>query len=166
MPPPASRDTGIALGQDGSDWWRDLATLTFHLLTLNLVRKSHQRCGTFLPNLGTLDLWVFEVFATYSTDGRTDRRTDKSKAYCSFPTGRGIKNDTQMSHRPTHLINILHSRLAVSANSLQGPFSELQYLRMNFIFIARQHTDARYWYSKSVRLSVRYVPVSDENGLT
>ena len=38
------------------------------------------------------------------------------------------------------------------------------------IFIARQHTDARYWYSKSVRLSVhlsvRNVPVSDENGLT
>jgi len=37
-------------------------------------------------------------------------------------------------------------------------------------FIARQHTDARYWYSKyvclSVRPSVRYVPVSDENGLT
>ena len=38
-----------------------------------------------------------------------------------------------------------------------------------------QHTDARYWYSKSVDrssvrlsvcLSVRYVPVSDENGLT
>ena len=38
------------------------------------------------------------------------------------------------------------------------------------IVIARQHTDARYWYSKSVRLSVcpsvRYVPVSDEKGLT
>jgi len=42
------------------------------------------------------------------------------------------------------------------------------------VFIARQHTDARYWYSKyvclSVRLSVcpsvRTVPVSDENGLT
>jgi len=37
-------------------------------------------------------------------------------------------------------------------------------------FIARQHTDARYWYSKSVYLSVypsvRDVPVSDENGLT
>ena len=33
-----------------------------------------------------------------------------------------------------------------------------------------QHTDARYWYSNSVRPSacpsVRYVPVSDENGLT
>ena len=36
----------------------------------------------------------------------------------------------------------------------------------NHIFIARQHTDARYWYSKSVRPSVRYVPVPDENGLT
>ena len=35
-----------------------------------------------------------------------------------------------------------------------------------WFFIARQHTDARYWYSKSVRLSVRNVPVPDENGLT
>jgi len=34
------------------------------------------------------------------------------------------------------------------------------------VFIARQHTDARNWYSKSVRLSVRNVAVSDENGLT
>jgi len=37
------------------------------------------------------------------------------------------------------------------------------------IFFARQHTDARYWYSNSVhpsvRLSVRDVPVSDKNGL-
>jgi len=35
---------------------------------------------------------------------------------------------------------------------------------------ATQYADARYWYSKSVRLSVRQsvrnVPVSDENGLT
>ena len=36
----------------------------------------------------------------------------------------------------------------------------------SLVFIARQHTDARYWYSKSVRLSVRNVPVSDENSLT
>ena len=34
------------------------------------------------------------------------------------------------------------------------------------LFIARQHTDARYWYSKSVCPSVRYVPLPDENGLT
>jgi len=32
--------------------------------------------------------------------------------------------------------------------------------------IAHQHTDARYWYSNSVRPSVRNAPVSDENGLT
>jgi len=37
----------------------------------------------------------------------------------------------------------------------------------NFDFIiARQHTDARYWYSNSLCSSVRNVPVSDENGLT
>jgi len=34
------------------------------------------------------------------------------------------------------------------------------------IFIVRQHTDAWYWYSKSVCPSVRYVLVPDENGLT
>ena len=34
------------------------------------------------------------------------------------------------------------------------------------LFIARQHTDTRYWYSKSVFPSARYVPVPDENGLT
>jgi len=33
------------------------------------------------------------------------------------------------------------------------------------VFTARQHTDARYGYSNSVRQSVRHVPVSDENGL-
>jgi len=33
------------------------------------------------------------------------------------------------------------------------------------VFIARQHTDARYWYSKSVCPSVRYVLVLYENGL-
>jgi len=31
MPPPAANDTGTALGQDGLDWSRDLATLIFDL---------------------------------------------------------------------------------------------------------------------------------------
>jgi len=83
--PPASNDTGTALGEDGSDWSRDLATMTFELLTLKLVRESHQRWETFLPNLGMLGLWVFELFAVYATDGRTDRRTEKSNA--SLPAG-------------------------------------------------------------------------------
>jgi len=34
------------------------------------------------------------------------------------------------------------------------------------IFIARQHTDVRYWYSNSVCPSIRNVPVLDENSLT
>ena len=48
-----------------------LVTLTFDFLTLKLVCESHQRRGTFSPNLGTLDLWVLELFAMYcpfSTD--------------------------------------------------------------------------------------------------
>ena len=55
--------------------------------TLKLVGESHLRCGTFLPNLGTLDPWVLELFAMYATDGQTNRRTDKSNAY---PYRRGI----------------------------------------------------------------------------
>ena len=50
------------------------------------------RWGTFVPNLGTLGLWVLELFAMYTTDGQTDGGTDKSNAYCSFPTGAGHNN--------------------------------------------------------------------------
>ena len=32
--------------------------------------------ATFVPNIGTLGLWVLELFAMYATDGRTDRRTE------------------------------------------------------------------------------------------
>ena len=53
---------------------------TFDLLTLKLVCESHQRWGTFLPNFGTLDLWVVELFVMYATDGWTDRQTDKINA--------------------------------------------------------------------------------------
>jgi len=60
-----------------------LVTLTFDLLALKLVCESHLKWGTFFPNLGTLGLWVLELFAMYATDGRTD----KSNAYCPFPTG-------------------------------------------------------------------------------
>ena len=70
--------------------WARCMTLTFDLLILKLVCQSHLRWVTFLPNLGTLGLWVLELFAMYATDGQTDRqtdgRTDKSNAYCPFPT--------------------------------------------------------------------------------
>jgi len=70
-----------------------LFTYLLDLLTLKLVCESHQRWGTFLPNLGTLGLWVLELFAMYVTDGQTDGltdgRTDKSNAYCPLPYGEG-----------------------------------------------------------------------------
>ena len=50
----------------------DLVTMTFDRLNFKLVCKSHLRWGTFFPNLGTLGLWVLELFAMYATDGRTD----------------------------------------------------------------------------------------------
>ena len=40
------------------------------------------RCATLIPNLGTLGLCILELFAMYVTDWQTDRRTDKSNAYC------------------------------------------------------------------------------------
>ena len=68
-----------------------LVNLTVARLTLKLVYAS-RRWGTVLPNLGTLILWVLELFAMYATDGRTDRRTDKSNAYCPFLRA-GYNND-------------------------------------------------------------------------
>jgi len=49
-----------------------LVTLIFDLLTLKLVRESHLKWETFRPNMGTLGLWVLELFAMYATDGQTD----------------------------------------------------------------------------------------------
>jgi len=45
---------------------------TFDHLTLKLLCKSHLRWGTFLPNLGTLGLWVLELFAKYAMEGQVD----------------------------------------------------------------------------------------------
>ena len=38
----------------------------------HLVCESHLRWGTFSPNLGTLGLWVFELFAMSAMDGQID----------------------------------------------------------------------------------------------
>jgi len=74
-------------------------TLTFDRLTLKLVCESHLRWRIFIPNLGTIGLWVLELVAMYVTDGQTDRRTDESNAYCPLPYGRGIINE-RLKTRP------------------------------------------------------------------
>jgi len=56
---------------------RPSPTLTFDRLTSKLVCESYQRWETFLPNLGTLGLWVLELFAIYATDGQMDRQTER-----------------------------------------------------------------------------------------
>ena len=79
MWPPVSADTVSP---------RPYVTMTFDRLTLKLVYESHLWV-TFLPNLGTLGLWVLELFAIYATDGQTDRRTDrrtKATLIALFPT--------------------------------------------------------------------------------
>ena len=72
----------------------------------------------------------------------------------------------------------LTSSTTLFIGAAAGPSHVIGTLAEVWIFIARQHTDARYWYSNSVcpsvrpsvrlsvYLSVRNVPVSDENGLT
>jgi len=62
------------------------------LLTLKLVCESHLRRGTFLPNSGTIVLWVLELFAMYAMDGQTytDRQTHgrtKATLIAPFPNG-------------------------------------------------------------------------------
>ena len=117
MPPPASNDTGTAFGHYGSDWSRDLATLTFDVgghgvcgwcgssssirvpslkFVIYLGRygawcESRQRWGTFVPNLGTLGLRVLEVIR-YVRDGRTD---------CPLPYRREHNNVNAISYSLT-----------------------------------------------------------------
>jgi len=69
-----------------------LVALTFHLLTLKLVCQSHQRCGTFILNFGTLGLLVLELFGMYATNGRTDRQTDRWTDKSNPSYGRGHNN--------------------------------------------------------------------------
>ena len=67
----------------------DLVILTFDRLTLKLVRESHLRWGTFLPNLGTQAFGFSNyLLCTRRTDGQTDGRT-KATLIAPFPTGRG-----------------------------------------------------------------------------
>ena len=97
---------------------------------------------------------------------------------------RRIKTDLTMYFKIYNNLSALPSDYLACDNSVRTyhsrrkceyiiqPFCD--FVALSWLFITRQHTDAWYWYSKSVclsvsvrhRLSVRNVPVSDENGST
>jgi len=79
----------VAAGFGRQGMPRPPLTLVFDRLTLKLVFESQLRWGTFLPNLGTLGLWVLELFAMYSTDGETDGQK-KVTLIVPVPTVGGI----------------------------------------------------------------------------
>ena len=75
----SDKQCGLAAVHGQHDMPPPASNLTFDRLTLKLVCESHLRWGTFIPNLGTLGLWVLELFAMYARDGQTERRTDGPK---------------------------------------------------------------------------------------
>ena len=72
--------------------------------------------------------------------------------------------------RTRSLSNATFSSWSRNVHPVQNLLLCTKFHENRMIFIARQHSDARYWYSKllclSVCLSLRYVPVLHENGLT
>ena len=87
---PSLKFVGLTIGRYGARCvlaLMGLVTLTFNRVTLILVCESHLRWGTFLPNSGTLGLWVLELFAMYATAGRT-----KAALIVPFLTGAGHNN--------------------------------------------------------------------------
>jgi len=90
-----------------------LVTLTFDLLTLKLVCESHLRWGKFLPNLGTLGLWVLELFAMYATYGRT-----KARLNAPFPTGGGI---TGLVCQMFHMCEMEFSKIMFLSVDMRNP---------------------------------------------
>ena len=102
MPPPASNDTGTALGQDSSGWSRDLATLTFdlgghgtcgwcgssssiHILSLKSVglaiRKIRRTMCVSINGPGDLDLWPWNWCASRIDGGEPSFRIWARQAF-------------------------------------------------------------------------------------
>jgi len=87
---------GWPLGSADTVCPRPPLTLEVDRLTLKLVCESHLRCGTFLPNFGTLGLWVLELFTMYAmTDRQTDGRT-KATLIAPFPGVGGIIDEPRI----------------------------------------------------------------------
>ena len=114
-----------------------LVTLTIDLLTLKLVCESHLRWGTFLLNLGTLSLWLLELFAMYATNEHTDRPTDgqtngrtdgQKQLYLPLPYRQGIKNGCLLIFVTNSMIffSFICNSKRLVAGLHQNPLGELQ----------------------------------------
>ena len=123
MWPPGSADTICP---------RPPLTQTFDRLTVKLVCESHLRWGTVLPNLGTLGLWVLELFAMYATD----RQTDKSNAYCPFPYGRG---HNKKYHNNNHLMSLYSGQPGWASTRTLRNINPIYYL--HYLQIPHHHSD-------------------------
>jgi len=64
MPPRTSNDTGTALGQDGSDWSRDLATLTFDLGGNGACGWCRSSSSIRVPGLKFVGLAIRKIWRT------------------------------------------------------------------------------------------------------
>ena len=76
-------------------------------LTLKLVCESHLRWRTFLPNLGTLDLWVLELFTMYATAKRIWHTMcvcingPGDPDLCHFDRKTGMRVTSKVGNRPS-----------------------------------------------------------------
>ena len=120
----------------------------------------------------TLALCYYCFVSTKCSPMSNDKPEHKHKLSTCSCTQKKIKS-VKVAHlhvtvKCRQCLYTFSTKLCVWSAVLNCSFFSLGQLPTDFI--ARQHTDARYWYSKSVcpsvRLSVCYVPVSDENGLT
>jgi len=74
MPPPVSNDTGTALVQDGLDWSRDLATLSFELGGDGACGWCGSSSSMHVPSLKFVGLAIRKIWRTicFSINGPVD----------------------------------------------------------------------------------------------
>ena len=131
-----------------------------------MQRKWRETSSVFVRSrllvaLKRCSLWCIFAF-THPLSPRTnfvgDVLLDACNAYMYVSMKRCFKSLVSRHFRRSYL----------TANKVSKNKGARKVEYIHIIFIARQHTDARYWYSSSVCLSVRPSvrdgPVSDENG--
>ena len=97
-------------------------------MTLKLVSESHQTWGTFVPNSGTLGLRVLQLFATNTTDGRTDGQ--KQRLMPPSLRGEGIITENQLVKT-----NTVVSTIIVPQPVAKGTVS-VAFVRLSIAYIA------------------------------